>query len=106
MISDKVKCAGTWCWILLVGGVLAWMTAGKIPDSQAAQGAREITITQNESEFRISTPALEAAIRKQGYVSGVYGGTVLDKKTGFRDVGFGLDIVDWLLVCCPRNTVT
>jgi hypothetical protein len=97
MISDKMKCAGTWCWILLAGGVLVWMTAGKIPDSQAAQGAREITITQNESEIRISTSALEAAIRKQGYVSGVYGGTFLDKKTGFRDVGFGLDIVDWLL---------
>jgi hypothetical protein len=30
-------------------------------------------------------------------VSGVYGGSFLDKKTGSRDLGFGLDVVDWLL---------
>jgi hypothetical protein len=47
--------------------------------------------------MRVSTSALEAVIRKQGYVSGVAGGTFLDKATGFRDAGFGLDIVDWLM---------
>jgi hypothetical protein len=97
MSRDKVKCVVARCWILLAGGVLLGIAAGKISDSQAAPGAGEITVAQNESEIVISTSALEAAIRKQGYVSGVYQGTFLDKKTGFRDVGFGLDIVDWLL---------
>jgi len=40
---------------------------------------------------------LEAAVRKKGYVSGVAAQSFLDKKTGFRDAGFGLDIVDWIM---------
>jgi hypothetical protein len=36
-------------------------------------------------------------IRKRGYVSGVYRQTLVDKQTGFRDPGFGLDIADWIM---------
>src|SRR5262249_4798553 len=39
----------------------------------------------------------EAKIRKRGYVSGVEGGSLVDRKTGFHDAGFGLDIVDWIM---------
>ena len=42
-----------------------------------------------------STPQLEAVIRRKGYVTGVAAQSFLDKKTGFRDAGFGLDVVDW-----------
>jgi hypothetical protein len=59
--------------------------------------AAEIEVTEDEEQIRIVTPQLEAAVRKQGYVSGVAGGEFLDKKTGFRDAGFGLDIVDWIM---------
>jgi hypothetical protein len=57
----------------------------------------EFEVTEDEDQIRISTSALEAVIRKRGYVSGVAGGSLLDTRTGFRDVGFGLDIVDWLM---------
>ncbi len=57
----------------------------------------EHTVTQNETEISIDTPELAAVVRKKGYVSGVAGGSFLDKKTGFRDAGFGLDIVDWIM---------
>ncbi|MGB2822680.1 MAG: hypothetical protein WBF17_16980 [Phycisphaerae bacterium] len=57
----------------------------------------ERTVTENETEIRIDTPELAAVVRKKGYVSGVAGGSFLDKKTGFRDAGFGLDIVDWIM---------
>lgn len=40
---------------------------------------------------------LEAAVRKKGYVSGVMAGSLLDKQSGARDLGFGLDIVDWIM---------
>jgi len=30
-------------------------------------------------------------------VTGICGGTFLDKQTGFHDVGYGLDIVDWIM---------
>jgi hypothetical protein len=59
--------------------------------------AAEYTVTETDDEIRIETPQLEAAVRKKGYVSGVARQSFLDKKTGFRDPGFGLDIVDWIM---------
>jgi hypothetical protein len=59
--------------------------------------AQSFQVTENDEEVRLVSPQLEATIRKKGYVSGVAGGSFLDKKTGFRDVGFGLDIVDWIM---------
>ncbi len=73
------------CWLLL--GLFA---CGNL-------FASDETVTENEDEIRIVTSTLEAAVRKRGYVSGVYRQTFLDKKTGFRDAGFGLDIADWIM---------
>ena len=58
---------------------------------------RPFSVTQDAHRIHIAGPALEASIRKDGYVSGVEGGSLLDVKTGVRDLGFGLDIVDWLM---------
>jgi hypothetical protein len=57
----------------------------------------DVVVREDDQRFRIQTPALEAAIRKKGYVTGVEAGSFVDRKTGFRDVGFGLDIVDWIM---------
>lgn len=54
-------------------------------------------VTEDADRVRISGDALDASIKKKGYVSGVEGGSFHDKKTGFRDLGFGLDIVDWIM---------
>jgi hypothetical protein len=54
-------------------------------------------VSENDDLVKISLPDLEASIRKRGYVSGVAAQSLLDKKTGFRDAGFGLDIVDWIM---------
>lgn len=59
--------------------------------------AAEYTVTETDDEIRIATPQLEAAVRKKGYVSGVAKQSLLDKKTGARDLGFGLDIADWIM---------
>lgn len=59
--------------------------------------AAEYTVSESDDEIRISTPQLEAAVRKRGYVTGVYRQTLLDKQTGARDLGFGLDIADWIM---------
>ncbi|HUG90767.1 MAG TPA: hypothetical protein VML55_08045, partial [Planctomycetaceae bacterium] len=37
------------------------------------------------------------------YVSGVGGRSFVDRKTGFRDAGFGLDIVDWIMEPGPDD---
>lgn len=55
------------------------------------------SVEENDERIQIATPQLEATIRKKGYVTGIAAGSLLDKKTGFRDAGFGLDIVDWIM---------
>jgi hypothetical protein len=55
------------------------------------------TVTQTGDQISVAGEALEFAIRKKGYVSGVARGTFLDKQTGFRDPGFGLDIADFIM---------
>jgi hypothetical protein len=59
--------------------------------------AAEYRVTQTAEQLKIVTPQIEAAVCKRGYVSGVQMQSFLDKKTGFRDPGFGLDIVDWIM---------
>lgn len=59
--------------------------------------ADEFRVTETEDEIKIETSKLEASIRKKGYVTGVKAQSLLDKQTGFRDAGFGLDIVDWIM---------
>lgn len=54
-------------------------------------------VTEDADQIRIVSDQLEAAINKRGYVSGVAAQSLLDRKTGFRDAGFGLDIVDWIM---------
>ncbi len=54
-------------------------------------------VHDSPDSIRIDSPQLSAEIRKKGYVSGVAAGSFLDRQTGFRDPGFGLDIVDWIL---------
>jgi hypothetical protein len=59
--------------------------------------AEEFKVVENDEQIQISNSKLEAVIRKKGYVTGVAGGSFIDKQTGFHDAGFGLDIVDWIM---------
>ena len=54
-------------------------------------------VQEDDERITVKGEALDFAIRKKGYVSGVMAGSLLDKKTGFRDLGYGLDIVDWIM---------
>lgn len=56
-----------------------------------------LRVTQTEEYIQVESEHMQARIRKKGYVSGVAQGTFLDKKTGARDIGFGLHIMDFLL---------
>ena len=60
-------------------------------------GKPAYSVREDDEAIHIETPLLQAAIRKRGYVSGVAAQSFVDKKTGFRDPGFGLDIVDWIM---------
>lgn len=59
--------------------------------------AADYTVREVDDEILITTPQLEAAIRKKGYVTGVKAQSLVDRKTGAKDLGFGLDIADWIM---------
>lgn len=63
----------------------------------AAAPGNGFAVAEDDEKITITGPMLDAAIRKKGYVSGVAAGSLLDKQTGFHDLGFGLDIVDWIM---------
>jgi hypothetical protein len=63
----------------------------------ATARAADYEVTETDEAIQIATPHLEAAVVKKGYVSGVKAQSLLDKKTGSRDLGYGLDIVDWIM---------
>ena len=56
-----------------------------------------LKLSQTGTTIAVENDHYEAAIHTEGYVSGVAGGTFIDKKTGTNDHSFGLDIVDFLL---------
>ncbi len=65
--------------------------------------AGEITVTSADDHLLIDTDALSVRINTKGYVSGTAGGSLLDKKTGARDLGHGLHIMDFLLAPGARD---
>jgi hypothetical protein len=62
----------------------------------AGTGER-LTVRHSPDFLEIDTDTLQARINKKGYVSGIAAGSLLDKKTGARDAGFGLHIMDFLM---------
>jgi hypothetical protein len=68
-----------------------------LPFGRAAADQSAIKVRETDACIQIDTDLLQARVNKKGYVSGIAAGTLLDKKTGARDVGFGLHIMDFLL---------
>ncbi|MCZ6796062.1 MAG: hypothetical protein O7J95_20835 [Planctomycetota bacterium] len=78
-----------------LSGIALALAAWSLCDGAEVAGGFEVR--EDDERIRIVGPLIEASIRKKGYVSGVEGGSFLDRTTGCRDLGFGLDIVDWLM---------
>ena len=55
------------------------------------------SVRRDSSILCIETDEYYAAVQTEGYVSGVKGGSFVDKSTGACDQGFGLCVVDFLL---------
>lgn len=75
---------------LLVSAITTAILCG--PTLAAEPAVREV-----KDGIEIETDQLVVKINSKGYVSGVAAGSFLDKKTGARDIGFGLHIMDFLL---------
>src|SRR5215208_5136168 len=59
--------------------------------------AGEPAVREVKDGLEVETDQLVAKVNARGYVSGIAAGTFRDKKTGAREVGFGLHIMDFLL---------
>ncbi len=57
-------------------------------------------VIEDERSIKIETELLEAVIAKNNpkqWMTGIEKGSFLDKRSGFRELGDGLMVVDWLL---------
>jgi hypothetical protein len=75
------------CCVVLAASLFAGRSAAAEP----------IRVEETAESVQVDTDALQARVRKQGYVSGIAAGSFLDRKTGAVDVGFGLHIMDFLM---------
>jgi hypothetical protein len=76
--------------VLLALFATPWWATGAEPKD-------EIKVEETDEYVQIDTDVLQARVKKKGYVSGVAAGSLLDKKTGARELGFGLHIMDFLM---------
>jgi len=84
---------------LSLGLLIALAIAGSVL-AEAPQGAEWVRVTEDERAIKIETDRLEAAVPKKDpkhWMTGIEKGSFLDKGTGFREVGDGLMVVDWLM---------
>jgi len=75
--------------------------AGAVPVlAESAGDTPWARVTEDDRAIKIETDKLEAAIPKKNpkhWMTGIEKGSFLDKTTGFREVGDGLMVVDWLM---------
>ncbi|MCI0682920.1 MAG: hypothetical protein L0Y71_12525 [Gemmataceae bacterium] len=76
---------------LFIAAVSCWTVSALAAQEPA------IRIQEFPDHIHIDTDALQAKVRKKGYVSGIAAASFVDKQTGAKDVGFGLHIMDFLL---------
>jgi hypothetical protein len=68
--------------------------------AQPAIDARWARVTEDDRAIKVETDRLEAVIPKRDpkqWMTGIEKGSFLDKATGFREVGDGLMVVDWIM---------
>jgi hypothetical protein len=77
----------------------ACLAAGAARADEKADGSWG-KVVEDDRSIKIETDRLEAVIPKNSpkqWMTGIEKGTFLDKATGFREVGDGLMVVDWLM---------
>lgn len=82
------------CFVVTATSIIAIASRQTV---HAGEDATSHQITEDDDRIQIVTPHLKAAVKKRGYVSGIEAGSFVDLKTGAHDLGYGLDIVDWIM---------
>src|SRR5262249_171965 len=83
--------------LLLAISLVVIATPGRVA---AAPGTEWVQVNEDDRAIKIETDKLEAVIPKKNpkqWMTGIEKGSFLDKATGFREIGDGLMVVDWLM---------
>src|ERR1044071_8334155 len=79
--------------------LVALMIAGSVGAARPADRGWA-RVNEDERAIKVETDKLEAVIPKKNpkqWMTGIEKGSFLDKATGFREVGDGLMVIDWLM---------
>src|SRR5215208_859066 len=82
---------------LSLGCLLALVGVGP---TEPAKGPAPPRVTEDDRALKVETDKLEAVIPKKAprqWMTGIEKGSFLDKTTGFREIGDGLMVIDWLM---------
>lgn len=85
---------------LSAAGLLGILALAGPVSSQAPVEKPWARVTEDDRAIKVETDKLEAVIPKKHpkqWMTGIEKGSFLDKTTGFREVGDGLMVVDWLM---------
>jgi hypothetical protein len=80
--------------------IIATANAPRALSQTPAKDAEWLHVTEDELGIKIETDKLEAVIPKKKnkhWMTGIEKHSFLDKTTGFREIGDGLMVVDWLM---------
>jgi len=80
--------------------MLIAMASAESALAQPPQDAQWARVSEDDRAIKIETDKLEAVIPKKNpkqWMTGIEKGSFLDKATGFREVGDGLMVIDWLM---------
>jgi len=75
-----------------------WVAISSAPGTLV--GEPWLRVTEDDRAIKVETDKLEAVIPKKNpkrWMTGIEKGSFLDKQTGFREIGDGLMVVDWLM---------
>ena len=81
------------------GLLIAMASAGEAL-AQQAKDAGWARVAEDDRAIKVETDKLEAVIPKKEpkqWMTGIEKGSFLDKTTGFREIGDGLMVIDWLM---------
>lgn len=83
-----------------IAALLTPFVFGALAQADPAEGSSWAKVTQDDRAIKIETDLLEAVIPKKDpkhWMTGIEKQSFLDKKTGFREIGDGLMVIDWLM---------
>jgi WD40 repeat protein len=94
--GSQLVTAGAYAYELRIHSAAAPAGVG----AQPAQDGEWARVIEDDRAIKIETDKLEAVIPKKNpnqWMTGIEKGSFLDKTTGFREIGDGLMVVDWLM---------